>query len=452
MTVCQRGRHPGYLLRVHKEIVNVGGEPTLTFSDQEGNINADLSIGADVAGTEALRANLGLSFMGVAVNGDGFLVTPAQAASLGLGRVPHLDQHIRQYLNGRDLTQRSRGMMAIDLFGLSEAEARQRFPDAYQHVLVHVKPSRDANRRDSIRELWWQFGWPRPELRRALAGLPRFIATVETSKHRVLCFLPAEVLPDNRLACVPSDDAFHLGALSSRLHVCWALASGGTLEDRPIYNKTRCFDPFPFPDATAEQRTTIAALAEELDALRRTRLDAHKQLTMTGLYNVLEKLRAAQPLTPAERDMHDAGHVSVLRRLHDELDAAVADAYGWPRDLPPAEIVERMVALNIARRAEEADGLVRWLRPAFQAPTEQRRAAQGEMAVPAGEEAGLPPWPARDPERFVALRAVLAASPGKPADLSRRFQRASAGKVRAMLETLAALGQARLAEDGRYHL
>ena len=160
----------------------------------------------------------------------------------------------------------------------------------------------------------------------------------------------------------------------------------------------------------------------------------------------------AQPLGAPERDIHDAGHVSILRRLHDQLDAAVARAYGWPHDLPTAEIVARTVALNLARQAEEAAGFVQWLRPEFQAPTEQRQATQGAMPVAPAEEAGLPAWPARDPERFVALRAALATSPEKPADLSRRFSRANTAKIRAMLATLTALGQASRSADGRYHL
>jgi hypothetical protein len=236
--------------------------------------------------------------------------------------------------------------------------------------------------------------------------------------------------------------------------VVWALAAGGRLGvgNDPRYNKTRCFDPFPFPLASASQRAKIAALAEELDTLRRTRLDAHPQLTMTGLYNVLEKLRAEQPLTPAEQDIHDAGHVSILLHLHDALDIAVAEAYSWPHDLPAADIVARVVTLNLARQAEEAEGLVRWLRPEFQAPTEQRRAAQSVMAIDEESEAARPRWPTREPDRFVALRAALAASPGKPADLTRRFESANAAKVREMLETLTALGQARLGADGRYYL
>ena len=255
--------------------------------------------------------------------------------------------------------------MVIDLEGLSETQVRSRFPAVYQHLLLRVKPERDENARATYRSNWWIFGEPRTELRQATSGLTRYVATIETAKHRPFCFLPATVLPDNMLVCIATDDAFHLGVLSCRLHVAWALFAGGTLEDRPRYNKTRCFDPFPFPTATQAQRAHIAALAEELDALRRTRLDAHSQLTMTGLYNVLEKLRSAQPLTPSERDIHEAGHVSVLLCLHAEIDAAVADAYGWPNDLARLGIVARVVALNLERQAEEARGFVRWLRPEY---------------------------------------------------------------------------------------
>ncbi len=463
MTVAERANRQaaqdGSLQHVVSERATIQGVPDVTLSVATGPINPDVSIGSDPDLALPLRANEKISSPGMKLHGAGFIVTPAQAHALGLGRVPGLERHIRPYLNGRDLTQRSRRVMVIDFYGLTEGEVRQRFGDVWQHLYNNVFGQRtaSADRTADAAEyarLWWLHGKPRPELRRALAGLSRYIATVETAKHRPFCFLPTSVIPDNMLVCIATDNAFHLGVLSSRFHVAWSVTAGGRLGvgNDPRYNKTRCFDPFPFPAASALQQATIAGLAEELDALRRTRLDAYPQLTMTGLYNVLEKFRASQPLTPAERDVHDVGHVSILRRLHDELDVAVAAAYGWPLDLTAAEIVARVVALNLARRAEEAEGLVRWLRPEFQAPTEQRRTAQGAMPVDQPDDASLPPWPARDPERFVALRAILAVSPGKPADLSRRFQRAKTTKVHDMLETLVALGQARLGPDGRYHV
>ena len=174
---------------------------------------------------------------------------------------------------------------------------------------------------------------------------------------------------------------------------------------------------------------------------------------MTGLYNVLEALRAGLTLTDAERDIHDAGQVSILRQLHDDLDAAVTDAYGWPTGLSAPAIVARVVGLNAARRAEEAAGQVRWLRPAYQAPAETSRVTQTALDVTeAADTAVLPPWPVAEADRYVALRSLLASTPVRPADLTRHFQRAPTAKVRAMLETLAVLGQARRDPDGRYRM
>ncbi|MGK3899693.1 hypothetical protein ABI062_15810, partial [Enterococcus faecium] len=77
------------------------------------------------------------------------------------------------------------------------------------------------NRRETYSTKWYLFGEPRRELRAALAGLTRYIATAETAKHRIFCFLPIAVVPDNMLVCIATSDAFHLGVLSSRTHVSW---------------------------------------------------------------------------------------------------------------------------------------------------------------------------------------------------------------------------------------
>ena len=158
----------------------------------------------------------------------------------------------------------------------------------------------------------------------------------------------------------------------------------------------------------------------------------------------------ASPLR-VERDLHDAGQASILRDLHDRLDTAVAAAYGWPADLPEADILARLVALNAARRAEEEAGTIRWLRPAFQAPEEAARpAAQASLAVEEATTAEATPWPKRAPEQYVALRAALGAAPATPAELARRFARAPRNRMKEMLEALVAMGQARPVAGGRY--
>lgn len=263
--------------------------------------------------------------------------------------------------------------MVIDLFGLEEKDVRQRFPEVYQHVLETVKPERDENRREIYKRLWWVFGEPRKDLRPAIDGLSRYIATVETARHRIFQFVDAHVLPDNKIIVLPFESPFELGVVCSAVHQEWTFARCGLIgmanfDAGHVYVKSQCFDPFPFPDATPEQRAAIGTLAEELDATRKAALAEVPGLTMTGIYNWREKLRSGAPLSAQEQDQAREARAGIVARLHDQIDAVVAEAYGWPENLPPAEIVARLVALNAERAAEEKAGHIRWLRPDYQIP------------------------------------------------------------------------------------
>jgi hypothetical protein len=146
----------------------------------------------------------------------------------------------------------------------------------------------------------------------------------------------------------------------------------------PVYVKSRCFEAFPFPDddtglspALAER---IRSLAEQLDAHRKARQAAHSSATITGMYNVLDKLRSGAALSAADRTMNAAALVGVLQSLHDELDADVLAAYGWSDLALPADLdalLLRLVDLNTRRARDEAAGTVRYLRPDFQLGTGQ---------------------------------------------------------------------------------
>ncbi|MCP5559977.1 MAG: hypothetical protein H7A55_19685 [Verrucomicrobiaceae bacterium] len=67
--------------------------------------------------------------------------------------------------------------------------------------------------------------------------------------------------------------------------------------------------------------------------------------------------------------------------MHDDLDAAVFAAYGWPATLTDAEILERLVALNAQRAAEEARGIIHWLRPDYQ-QAGTKSPTQGALDLP----------------------------------------------------------------------
>ena len=454
MTVAERGKFEGRLLTVLDE---TRAPDQIEMTAAFGTISSDLRVGVDVTRVATLQSNDRLSSLGYALYGNGFILTEAEALQLGMGSDPVASRIICDYRNGRDLTARPRGAFVIDAFGYDEEKLKTEAPAIYQHLLLNVKPGRDANRRDSIRQNWWIFGWPRPEIRKALNGLDRFIVTVETMKHRIFQFLPKSISPDNKLNVIAIQDAYYLGILTSRIHVTWSLAAGGRLGmgDDPVYVKSSCFDPFPFPaDVPEPLKDKIRAQAEALDALRKRVLAEHEDLTLTRLYNVLEALKEGRPLTEAERDIHDRGLVTLIRQHHDAIDALVAEAYGWPADLSDEEVLTRLVALNKARATEEAKGLIRWLRPEFQAPDYKAPVTQ---TLDLGETAAvLPdnviPWPGSLPEQVSAVQTILSAagSPLAPQDVARAFKGKRAATVRPVLDALAGIGMARRLKDGRY--
>ena len=456
MTVAGKGKAAGQ----HWTVADETRAPEhLVYTERVGQISSDLRIGADVAATTALKANIDLSYRGVTLIGGGFILDENEVDALVAGN-PDQRNFIKPYVNGRDLVSKSRNALVIDLFGMSEREAQARAPSLFQHLSNTVRPFRTQSKRQTYAENWWFFAEARSEMRKALRNLDTYIATTQTAKHRTFQFVPASTLPDQQVIVVALSDAYYLGVMSCRFHVIWANVAGGTLEDRPRYNNSQCFDPFPFPaDVPESLKDRIRAEAEALDTLRKRVLAAHDDLTLTKLYNVLEALKAGRALTDAERDVHDRGLVTLIRQHHDAIDALVAQAYGWGAewergDLTDEVILTRLVALNKARAAEEAKGLIRWLRPEFQAP---------DYAVPVsgtldlGEAAPvLPdnviPWPASLPEQVSAVQAVLSTAPAPlaPHDVARAFKGKRAATVRPVLDALTGIGMARRLKDGRY--
>jgi len=472
MTVGDTTVQTGEICRVIKEEETHSGEIAIEVLSSMGRLSPRFSIGADITETCSLVSNQNLSNRGHEIGGSGFIVSPDTARSLGFGTLSLYDRVIRGYRNGRDLTERPRGVMLIDLFGVSEQELATDMPALYQHLLENVKPERDQNRMQSVRDNWWLHRRLRTDLRQMTLGLPRYIATVETSKHRFFVFLDHSVLPDNMLVNIAIADGSCLGILSSTLHVRWALSQGGVLGPTPRYNKTRCFETFPFPDLSENPtlRSRLDELGEQLDAHRKRQQATHPDLTMTGMYNVLEKLRKDESLNDKERGIHEQGLVSVLKQIHDDIDAAVLLAYGWEdlsagSPLPLADriahgdegleqsILERLVSLNQERAEEEQRGLIRWLRPEFQNPDGRSPEAptqeELDVEIEAPATSAVAPkdkildWPNTLPERIAAIKQLLPEVGTDIVALSSRFGRKSAkraSEISQILDTLRLFG------------
>jgi hypothetical protein len=484
MTVADATDAPGTLAAVTTESPAAEGEVAVELRSRSGEIHPDLTVGPRVSGAIRLRANSDVCFQGMNLVGKGFRVSPEEVQALGY-RLDALPDEIKPHFNARDMMQGGEPCFVIDLFGHTAESARAAHPALYQWLFDRVKPERDHNNDAQRRRDWWLFGRSNRDLRSSLSGLTRIILTPETSKHRVFAFVDLPFCPDHKLYAVCTELPYVLGILSSSLHSGWALRAGGTLEDRPTWTNTTCFATYPFPDATPDQRACIRDLAEQLDAHRKRQQAAHPGLTLTGMYNVLEKLKAGEALTGKEKTLHEQGLVSVLRQLHADLDLAVLDAYGWSDlaplmrvvngDAPPGSantpasrddcrralddaLLERLVALNAVRAAEERRGLVRWLRPEFQHPVHKPQPAQGEIATPEEAEAeAVPakaartPWPKALPEQVRGVADVIAASrtPLTEDDIAGRFSGRGPWKRRLpqILETLVSIGRARRVGD-----
>lgn len=175
-------------------------------------------------------------------------------------------------------------------------------------------------------------------MRHALVGLTRYLVTPETAKHRIFAWLDAETLADHALVIFARDDDYTLGVLHSRLHEVWARATGTQLREVESgfrYTPTTCFETFPFPQPSEVQRGAVAAAAKRLVELRDGWLNPLgldpaelAARTLTNLYN-------QRP--------------TWLANAHDDLDAAVLDAYSWPRDLDDHELLARLLASNLER-------------------------------------------------------------------------------------------------------
>ncbi|WP_423223672.1 class I SAM-dependent DNA methyltransferase [Candidatus Amarolinea aalborgensis] len=309
-------------------------------------INSDLTKGVDLTTARLLSENRNISFVGPSPKAP-FDIEFDEAQTLlarpiNVNGRPNSDI-VRPVVSAIDLVQNGRHKWTID-FGMMDIDEASQYEAPFEFVRQHILPVR-ASRRDDYRGQWWQYARPRPEMRTALKGKVRFIATPRVSKHRVFVWLSETILANDGTVVFAADSDYVFGVLHSRLHELWARRMGTQLREAESgfrYTPTTCFETFPFPWPPGQEPgddgrvQAIAAAAQELVRLRDAWLNPPgaseaelKKRTLTNLYN-------QRP--------------TWLDQAHKRLDAAVLAAYGWPADLDDEQILARLLALNLARR------------------------------------------------------------------------------------------------------
>lgn len=318
-------------------------------------ISSQLRAGAERADAQKLPGQASFAFVGSYVLGMGFVLRPEERARL-VERDPRNADRIFPYVGGEDVNTSpthdgDRYVISFGTMSLEEAEA---WPDLIAIVRQKVKPERDKNNRANYRDKWWQFAELRPGAYAAIAPLSRCLVTSAISAHRVFAFVDPRQIFTHNTYVFPLDGYTAFAVMQSRVHTRWAGLLSSGLDTREGYRPSDCFETFPFPEP--DPRATIPAVEAAGEALytARAAFMQAEQLGLTKTYNALKD--------PAARDPR----ILELRRLHEAMDRAVLDAYGWKDlDVPPYcastpveeaaqaafadEVVDRLFQLNAER-------------------------------------------------------------------------------------------------------
>jgi len=349
-------------------------------------INANLRATADTTTASRIQDNARICYM-ADTKGGAFDI--AEAAALEMLQSPNPHGHpnsdvLFPWVNGLDVTRRSRNMWIID-FGTDMPLAQaSRYEQPFRHVDMNVRPMREKNKRKTYRERWWIHVEPRPAMREALRGLDRFLVTISVGKHRVFVWMGRPTLPDHQLFAFSFADDSFFGILHSRPHEVWARDQGTQVRERESgfrYTPTSCFETFPFPDPSDEQRAASAEAARELDGLRSNWLNP-PEWTREEVLEFPGSVGGPWARYVGEPDQRGIGTVRYPRLVardeewakelkrrtltnlynerptwldlaHKRLDEAVFAAYGWDPGVSDEELLAKLLELNLERAKGE---------------------------------------------------------------------------------------------------
>jgi len=291
-----------------------------------------------------LQANQAKSFQGYIANAQGFVFddndrTGAASSTADmralLARNGRNAEVIFPFIGGEEINDsptHSHHRYAV-FFGDMTLEEANRWDDVISFIEPKVKHERKGKSADVARYPWWKFWRTRPELRAAIQGLPFVFACSQTSKYLAIARLSANMVFTHKVIVFAGVSWGFFSVLQSRVHQGWADFFGSSLEDRPVYTPSDCFETFPFSagvldDVSHEHPIPVTSRMNPLRAAGQTYYQFRADLMV----------RNNEGLTKTYNRFHDPNDASAdiltLRELHAAMDRAVLDAYGWT-DLKP---------------------------------------------------------------------------------------------------------------------
>jgi len=277
---------------------------------------------------ERLGGQSELFSAGSKIYGQGFLFddSDAEASSFEQGRAlardPMYAPRVRPYIGGEELNQNPAQDFSRYVIYLSDVATEQelsQWPELEQIVRTKVKPSRDRLGTNPnnvpLKRRWWAYQAHRPRFYDSIRGLPRVLANCQVGPHLAFAFQPIDRVFAHTLNvfAIAFDSGF--ACLQGRVHEVWARFFGSSMKDDLRYTPSDCFETFPFPSAW-ESNPALSEAGREYYEFRAALMVRNNE-GLTKTYNRFHD--------PEERDPH----ILKLRELHDGMDRAVLDAYGW---------------------------------------------------------------------------------------------------------------------------
>lgn len=233
-----------------------------------------------------------------------------------LEKDPDAAPWIRPFLGATEFINRQ-SRYCLWLVGISPAELRR-----HPQIMARVEACREARLKAKDKQMRHLADMP-TQFREKKVSQGRYVVLPRVSSSRreymPIGYLDAEIISGDALQMILDATQYHFGVLTSCVHNAWLRVVGGRLKSDYRYGKETVYNTFPWPSPTETQKQRIEVTAEGILTARELFPDS----SLADLYD----------------------HVAMppeLRKAHRANDAAVLEAYGFPKDITESEIVAEL--------------------------------------------------------------------------------------------------------------
>jgi len=319
-------------------------------------INSSLSLNTDVSSAKVLQCNRNpkMVFLGQTHGYKGFLLSVEKGKAL-IKKNKKNKKHLFPFLTGKELvakrdSQPQRFVIDFsftddlnelsaykDLFSILEKEV---YPYVEENAKLEIDGKIKPNGRENHLKVWWKMWRRREYMLKNINKLSKYIACARVTQRPIFNFFDSEIHPNDALMVFAFEDDYSFGIIQSNLHWLWFTEKCSTLGLGYRYTANSVWDTFPFPQNPSEKQVDKIAKASKKLRDERNAIMEKNKFSLRDVYRILEK-----------------SGKNKLRNLHDDLDKAVIEAYGFDMK---KNILQQLLELNYeVAQLEKEDKKVR---------------------------------------------------------------------------------------------